>query len=971
MATVATLARCTAVLAVVPARTLVGARLSEWIRTARDSNRPVILIPHDRQSIAADGTTDESQRPIDATLTGLPIVEETGLNGGDAIDDKALWLSLCSLIPHRRHGGQSVGHIEGSTPLAWHALAFSTLLADAVGRLDHQRAAALVREFSRYCQSVDRPYSAAEAKNDLSVLRKKRMFPLMRDYAAAALNTGTSTFQVQRQYAQALIELADFDTAREVLGKLIASTPKGDEEEYEARGLLGRLYKQLYVNAPDAPGSVATLRRAIETYGDAFNESAQSVWHGVNTATLMLRAARDLGGEDFREGPRTLAKKILTTLREREEKAAKGGQLSAWDLATRIEALLLIDDIDGANRSLDEYLRHPDMDAFEVSSTYRQFDEVLQLGRDARTRPLLERLWHAVRRHRTSGLIAADDEPARSDAAGPRHRLLLGISDPSWNRSDIPDLTIHARMGNVLSISGTDRTMQALLKDPLVISLEESRPAGPPDCAPSLAFINVPAGLQFNGVTGPYTEKGEHALVAIIDDGIDILHAAFLDDAGQSRIIGIWDQDDASGAPPAGFDFGTFYDEARIASLVAERSKPSPTVPPRLRNPASHGTHVGSIAAGRPVEGRFLGGVAQQAPLLVVISGGSDAIGYSETHVAALAFIDRVARERNLPVAVNVSQGMNAGAHDGKSLVEVAFDQFSKGGREPGRVVVKSAGNERDRRGHAEMRLLTEEQSEFTWTCRKEPWHMDRLELWWNSANEYAFRLRSPAGDHSEWLTSEEPTLKGVVEDVKFKMEFVRNHVDNGDSRLTLELGSRFTEQPPLREWALEVRAVAVRGDDDTVHAWIERRNGAPSEFVSTNATERMTLSIPGTASSVITVAAVVAAIPIVVGKFSSHGPTRDDRKKPDVCAPGVNVVAARAGTLDDVWPLDGTSMAAPHVTGAIALALSKRQRAGQDWPSATQIGALLRQTTRNPSGKWTPGQGFGVIDVSKFLQAF
>jgi len=104
------------------------------------------------------------------------------------------------------------------------------------------------------------------------------------------------------------------------------------------------------------------------------------------------------------------------------------------------------------------------MDAFEVSSTYRQFDEVLQLGRNARTRPLLERLWHAVQRHRTSGLIAADDESDRSDAAV-RAAAAARYLDPAWDRSDIPDLTIHARMGNVLSISGTDRTMQALLKD--------------------------------------------------------------------------------------------------------------------------------------------------------------------------------------------------------------------------------------------------------------------------------------------------------------------------------------------------------------------------------------------------------------------------------------------------------------------------------------------------------------------------
>jgi endonuclease G len=132
-----------------------------------------------------------------------------------------------------------------------------------------------------------------------------------------------------------------------------------------------------------------------------------------------------------------------------------------------------------------------------------------------------------------------------------------------------------------------------------------------------------------------------------------------------------------------------------------------------------------------------------------------------------------------------------------------------------------------------------------------------------------------------------------------------------------------------------------------------------------------MTLSIPGTAGSVITVAAIDADKPIMVGDFSSHGPTRDGRKKPDICAPGVNVVAARAGTLDAARSMDGTSMAAPHVAGAIALALSKRHGAGQEWPSATQIAALLRQNTLNFTGSWTEGQGYGVIDVGAFLKAF
>jgi subtilisin family serine protease len=117
-------------------------------------------------------------------------------------------------------------------------------------------------------------------------------------------------------------------------------------------------------------------------------------------------------------------------------------------------------------------------------------------------------------------------------------------------------------------------------------------------------------------------------------------------------------------------------------------------------------------------------------------------------------------------------------------------------------------------------------------------------------------------------------------------------------------------------------------------------------------------------------VGAVDASRTIQVGKFSSYGPTRDGQKKPLVCAPGVQVRAARGGTADDVLSDSGTSMAAPHVTGAIALLLSRIAKAGKAL-SGNQIASALRQKTQNYNGHWDRGQGYGVIDVAALLAAF
>ena len=217
----------------------------------------------------------------------------------------------------------------------------------------------------------------------------------------------------------------------------------------------------------------------------------------------------------------------------------------------------------------------------------------------------------------------------------------------------------------------------ALLEDPLVISIEESREADLEyECIDSMPFIRVADG--YTDTIGGFSEKGGGVLIAVIDDGIDVLHEAFLDDQGKSRVLGIWDQRDKTGPPPQGFDYGRHHTDQEIDGYVKSRS-----VPETLgRNVRGHGTHVASIAAGRKV-GTFPGGVAPEARLLLVIARIDGDIGYSKVHVDALAFIDRFATARALPVVVNVSQGMNAGGHDGRSALEVAFDEFSGAGASP------------------------------------------------------------------------------------------------------------------------------------------------------------------------------------------------------------------------------------------------------------------------------------------------
>lgn len=912
--------------------------------------RPVIAI-----QIAKLEQQDAPQLP--ATLWAVPRVDFTLEQEGEPVR------LLAALLPPVDSEPSDAAAPSAAEAIEWNEEIFSASLVKATDRHDHARTASLIGALVAHLARRPYPYPAKQAYIDLQGLRQEREFELMKRYGGAVIASGTRQDRVQRVFAQALIETKEYARALDVLHSVIDDKDTSESEVFEAYGLIGRTYKQRYVEAMDEPDSSELLRRAIAAYETVYKQDRRQFWHGVNAASCILRAERD-GISAARPG---LAQEIAQHVVEDLDRLAQTRALPVWDCASRAEALLALERYEDAERAIDVYVNHPDMRAFEVSSTFRQFEQVLELQRNPRGRPILARLREAVERYRGGGLPARPASARGMAAEGAlrvaRMRpLVIRLSDPAWDPRDVADLVVQTRLGKIVTARGSDATVRALLTDSMVISVEESRPAGSLECDRSMPFIRIAA--EYASPIGPYNETGDSALIAIIDNGIDVLHQAFLGPDGNSRIVGIWDQNDPSGPPPEGFSYGTFHDAAAIAGYLKAGLVPSGLG----RNDCGHGTHVASIAGGRAT-GDFAGGAAPDARLLIVVSGGSGPIGYSQTHIEALGFIDAVATRLKLPVVVNLSQGMNAGAHDGKSALEVAFDAFSGSGRRQGRVVVKSAGNERGKDGHAKIKMTKPEARELLrWKRFTGADHAERIELWCSSADEFEFRLRDPFEKWSDSVGTAAPEREGTFpKGGPYHLVFIKRHVDNGDSLLLIELGSA-TTPAAFGEWLLEITSGIVRDGGD-IHCWIERTQGVPSSFLN-HANEEMTLSIPATALSVVAVGAVDARKPIQVGDFSSYGPTRDGQNKPQVCAPGVNVRAARGGSENGVFADSGTSMAAPHVTGAIALLLSRAAKAGK-LPSGNQIASALRQKTQNYNGQWDNGQGYGVIDVDALLAAF
>ncbi|HKO00651.1 MAG TPA: S8 family serine peptidase [Thermoanaerobaculia bacterium] len=122
---------------------------------------------------------------------------------------------------------------------------------------------------------------------------------------------------------------------------------------------------------------------------------------------------------------------------------------------------------------------------------------------------------------------------------------------------------------------------------------------------------------------------------------------------------------------------------------------------------------------------------------------------------------------------------------------------------------------------------------------------------------------------------------------------------------------------------------------------------------------------------------------------FSSRGPTRDQRFKPDVVAPGTFILSARSrDTSSGGWEVSadplymfegGTSMATPLVAGSAALIREFLQKQGVAHPSAALVKALLINGAHDMTGQYVPSEtgptpnineGFGRVDVAASIGA-
>ena len=165
----------------------------------------------------------------------------------------------------------------------------------AASTFDWPALAQLAAEYATHLYAVPAlPDSVGQVLLVLLVLRQSRRYEELELVADAALAHGPEAPAVRRYYAQALVDGGNPALALRLYTGLAADETAPRVDRIEARGGIGRCYKEMFLACTEPDRGRRFLSRSLEAYLAAYREDTEIyTWPGINAVSLLARAARD------------------------------------------------------------------------------------------------------------------------------------------------------------------------------------------------------------------------------------------------------------------------------------------------------------------------------------------------------------------------------------------------------------------------------------------------------------------------------------------------------------------------------------------------------------------------------------------------------------------------------------------------------------------------------------------------------
>jgi minor extracellular serine protease Vpr len=465
------------------------------------------------------------------------------------------------------------------------------------------------------------------------------------------------------------------------------------------------------------------------------------------------------------------------------------------------------------------------------------------------------------------------------------------------------------------------------------------------------------------GLTRPY--KGNGVVVGVVDSGIDWKHQDFKNSGG-NRIRFLWDMS-GSGNPPSGYNYGTEYTKAQLdANQCNEKD---------LDDGGGHGTHVAGTAAGSGGANASYLGMAPESDIIFV-KGFRSGPGFADVDVLnGCSYIFNKAQQLGKPAVINLSLGGHYGPHDGSSLYEQGLSNLTGNGK----IIVAAAGNEGGDYIHSSYVTTGSsfQDASGTFFLPEQGATIIAADMWYNSGN---ISCGIAAFDGSlQFIGATSGVAPGQkIEDLPFTVGSTTyawvtvdatgtNNPNNGANEVVLvidshngavNLGAVYWLFYTYGSGTFDAWTIAGGSFDPFSQTWVKggdtfKTTGMPGTSqkvlcIGSHVTKDRWIDIDG-------VTRLQPGNPVIgkISSFSSLGPSRDGRIKPDIVAPGEVIIAALSSDLTQTprpnilqggkhQKMQGTSMAAPHVAGAVALMLEKNSSLNYE-----QVVAHLKNTAK------------------------
>lgn len=246
----------------------------------------------------------------------------------------------------------------------------------------------------------------------LKLLLKHRQFDAVMEIGDAALAVAPDTPAIRLNYAQALVDSGRTAPALRMYTGVAEDPATGAADRSEARGGVGRCYKQLLLEGTNAERRTDYLQRALEAYGGLYHANRSLFWHGINATALLSYADRNSitmpGIKNSGKLASETAAEVLLTVKDLREP-------DSWAIATACEAHVARGEIEEALICAKKLVEAADANAFTIGSLLRQLVSVWEIDPKSHLGTTLLPVLREAQIRLAGGVVTVDSRDTAAD----------------------------------------------------------------------------------------------------------------------------------------------------------------------------------------------------------------------------------------------------------------------------------------------------------------------------------------------------------------------------------------------------------------------------------------------------------------------------------------------------------------------------------------------------------------------------